>query len=155
MRLSDPVAGLLIVAFGTTIAAHARTFPSVTGQTVGPALFPMLIGGGLVLLGVGLFASGIRRGTRGIELDDWVHRPRMVLNFALVIVDLVFYAIAVDLLGFFLTAFIFLSVLMLGFGVKRTWIAPLAATVTVAMHYAFYTLLRVPLPWGLLEALAW
>jgi putative tricarboxylic transport membrane protein len=27
--------------------------------------------------------------------------------------------------------------------------------VTLVIHYAFYSLLRVPLPWGVLERFAW
>ncbi len=42
--------------------------------------------------------------------------------------------------------------LFLAFGVARRWILPLAASVTLVIHYAFYSLLRVPLPWGVLEA---
>ena len=68
---------------------------------------------------------------------------------------LIFYALAVDTLGFFITAFLFLAVLFLAFGVSRRWIAPLAVAVTIGLHFAFYSLLRVPLPWGWLESLAW
>jgi putative tricarboxylic transport membrane protein len=39
--------------------------------------------------------------------------------------------------------------------VPRLRIVPLALIVTFAIHYAFYTLLRVPLPWGVLEGIAW
>lgn len=156
MRLNDTLTGLLILAFGLAVAAYARTFPPMPGQPVGPSLFPTLIGLVLAMLGAGLAAAGLRhRGARPVEIDDWVRRPRIVINFLSVVAALVFYAVAVDRLGFFITGFAFLSVLMLTFGVRRVWIAPLAAAVTLAMHYAFYTLLRVPLPWGLLENLAW
>jgi putative tricarboxylic transport membrane protein len=32
---------------------------------------------------------------------------------------------------------------------------PLAIVVTLLIHYVFYKLLRVPLPWGLLQKVAW
>ena len=32
---------------------------------------------------------------------------------------------------------------------------PIALIVTLLSHYAFYKLLRVPLPWGLLQGIAW
>jgi putative tricarboxylic transport membrane protein len=35
------------------------------------------------------------------------------------------------------------------------WLAPLALVIVLVIHYSFYTLLGVPLPWGLLEPLAW
>ena len=156
MTLSDTLSGLLILIFGSAIAAYSWTFPPMPGQPVGPALFPTLIGCGLLVLGTALVFSGARRrGTPLVDLADWVRRPRMVFNFALVVGDLVFYALAVDGLGFFITAFAFLSALFLAFGVSRRRILPLAAAVTIAIHYGFYTLLRVPLPWGVLERIAW
>ena len=32
---------------------------------------------------------------------------------------------------------------------------PLALAVTLVIHYAFYKLLKVPLPWGVLQGIAW
>ena len=154
MRLSDRLSGVLTLIFGIAVVAVARTFPAAPAQTIGPALFPTLIGGGLILCGL-ILVSVRRTGTPWFQADDWVRRPRMVLNFALVFVDLVFYAFAVGRLGFFITAVIFLSVLLLAFGVRRLRIIPLALVVTMVIHYAFYSLLRVPLPWGVLEGIAW
>ena len=155
MKLSDTIAGLLTAALGIAVAASASTFPAMPGQPVGPALFPGVIGVALVLLGVTLTVAGARTRARWIEFDAWARRPRMVVNFALVIADLVFYALAVDRLGFLITAVAFLSILFLAFGVRRTRIVPLAIAATFAIHYGFYTLLRVPLPWGPLEGIAW
>jgi len=156
MKLSDTLSGVLTLLVGLAVVAHARTFPPMPGQAVGPSLFPTVVGAGFVGFGAALAWAGTRtRRARWIELDEWVRRPRMVANFALVIADVVFYAVAVDWLGFFITASAFLSVLFLAFGVRRARIGPLAAIVTLGLHYGFYTLLRVPLPWGLLGGIAW
>jgi putative tricarboxylic transport membrane protein len=156
MRLSDTASGLLALVAGLAVTAHAWTFPPMPGQPVGPSLFPSVVGGALALFGAMLAIAGARRRARPwVEFDDWVRKPRMVRNFALVVAVVVFYAAAVDRLGFFLTAFAFLGVLFLAFGVPRRWIAPVAAVVTLVIHYGFYTLLRVPLPWGVLGGIAW
>ncbi|MBI4624232.1 MAG: tripartite tricarboxylate transporter TctB family protein [Verrucomicrobia bacterium] len=156
MRLNDTLSGWLMLILGLTIVACALTFPPMPGQNIGPALFPQIIGGGLAFCGVALVRSGRRAGGPAwVEMDDWVGRPRMVFNFALVVGALVFYALAVDTLGFFITGFVFLAGLFFSFGVRRRWIAPVAAAVTLALHFGFYTLLRVPLPWGWLERFAW
>lgn len=156
MKLHDTLCGLLILLFGIAVVAYAQTFPPMPGQNIGPSLFPTLIGSGFVLFALGLMMSGAReRGAPWVELDDWLRRPRMGLNFVLVIADLVFYALAVDRLGFFITGFLFLCVLFVAFGVARKWIVPVAVAVTLFIHYGFYSLLRVPLPWGLLEGIAW
>jgi putative tricarboxylic transport membrane protein len=156
VRLSDVASGLLAAANGAAVALYSRTFPSMPGQPIGPGLFPLVVGLGLVAFGVTLMIGGLRkRESLAIELDDWVRRPRMRLHFVIVVADVIFYALVVDRLGFFITAFLFLSTLLLAFDVKRTWIAPTAAAVTLVIHYGFYTLLRVPLPWGILGGIAW
>jgi putative tricarboxylic transport membrane protein len=50
---------------------------------------------------------------------------------------------------------VFLAGLMTVFGVPPRWTLPLAVGVTIAVHYVFYSWLRVPLPWGVLEGMAW
>ena len=41
------------------------------------------------------------------------------------------------------------------FGVRPCWILPLAILLTLAIHTAFYKLLKVPLPWGVLQGFIW
>ena len=156
MRLNDTFSGLLLVIFGIAVAISAASFPATAGQTIGPGLFPALVGVGLALSGAVLAWSGrtVRSG-QWLTLEEWVAEPRMILNAALVVGALIAYALVVDTVGFFVTAFVFLAILFLAFGVNRRWIAPLAAMVTLGLHFAFYSLLRVPLPWGWLESLAW
>ena len=60
-----------------------------------------------------------------------------------------------DRLGFIVTGVIYLCTLFWVFGVKTRWILPLAIGVTLGIHYAFYKLLKVPLPWGILQGIAW
>jgi putative tricarboxylic transport membrane protein len=90
-----------------------------------------------------------------VTLPDWTREPRHALSFGLVVADLIFYAVAVDALGFLVTAVVFLAVLMWSFGVRPRVIGPVAVGVALAVHVGFYTVLRVPLPWGLLEGIAW
>ncbi|MEO6567321.1 MAG: tripartite tricarboxylate transporter TctB family protein [Opitutaceae bacterium] len=174
MRLNDTLTGILLFVVGVAVAGYAQTFPPSPGQQIGPGLFPSVIGCGLALCGVVLLVSAVRQsramaalrlretanvseGRDGawLEFDEWVRRPRMVLNGALVIADLIFYALVVDRVGFFVTALVFLTVLLLAFGVRRRWIPVLAVAVTLGLHLVFYTLLRVPLPWGWFERIAW
>jgi putative tricarboxylic transport membrane protein len=155
MKLNDALAGLLVLIVGLAIVLEARTFPSVTGQSIGPGLFPTIIGSGLMLCGLALAIAGRASGAPWLEFGEWPRRPRLAFNFLLVFADLVFYALAVSRLGFFITAVLFLTVLMLAFGVRRRRVLPLALAVTLVIHYAFYSLLRVPLPWGVMESLAW
>lgn len=156
MRLNDTFAGGLFVVIGAAIVIHAQTFPPSPGQNIGPDLFPSVIGAGLALCGLSFIWSGLRaQGVAWIQPPDWIHRPRMIVNFVVVIADLIFYALVVERAGFFLTAFAFLTILFLAFGVPKRWIPVLATAVALGMHFAFYTMLHVPLPWGWLEGIAW
>ena len=156
MRLNDTLSGLLLVIVGLVVGLSAGAFPETAGETIGPGLFPGIIGAGMALSGAALAWSGRKvRDARWVTLEEWVASPRLALNAALVVGALIFYALVVDSIGFFVTAFVFLAVLFLAFGVGRRWIAPLAVGVTLGLHFAFYSLLRVPLPWGWLESLAW
>ena len=156
MRLSDRVSGLLALVAGVAVVFYTRTFPELSGQNIGPALFPSLAGTGLAGFGLWLLVADVMNTrTPLVAFDEWTHRPRMVINLAVVVVALVGYILLADTLGFFITGVLFLSVLMFAFGAHRRWILPIAVVVTLAMHYAFYTLLRVSLPWGVLQAVAW
>lgn len=106
--------------------------------------------------GLGLIRLGCRqRGTAWLAPEDWLRQPRLVGRAALVIGGVGGYALVVDTAGFFLTALVFLGGLFAAFGVARRWIMPIAAGVTLALHVVFYSLLRVPLPWGWLEGIGW
>jgi putative tricarboxylic transport membrane protein len=156
MRPNDLTTGLIVLAAGLAVAGYAQTFPPMPGQPVGPGLFPTIIGVGLALIGAVVATSGLkRRDTRWIEFDDWVRSPRALVRVALVLAALIVYTAVVDRLGFLITGSVLLSVLFAAFGVRRRAIVPLAVGVTVGIHACFYTGLGVPLPWGVLEAMAW
>jgi putative tricarboxylic transport membrane protein len=156
MRPSDLTTGLIVMAGGLAVAGYAQTFPPMPGQNIGPSYFPTVIGVCLASAGAALAVSGLkRRDTPWLAIDAWARTPRALARAALVVVALIGYTVVVDPLGFLITGVLFLSVLFAAFGARRRWILPVAIGVTVAIHYAFYTVLRVPLPWGLLEAIAW
>ena len=157
MRLNDVLSGLLWVLLGGGVAVYAWTFPAATGAGVGPGLFPLAIGLSLVAGGIVMTASAwkARHESGWVEWDEGLRQPRPALKGALAVGSLGFYAAVVDTVGFFLTSFAMLAGLFLAFGVSRKWIVPIAVGVTLGLHVAFYTLLRVPLPWGWLEGIAW
>ncbi|HTR57737.1 MAG TPA: tripartite tricarboxylate transporter TctB family protein [Casimicrobiaceae bacterium] len=161
MKLNDAVWGALFLLLSATVLFHVRNFPTIPGQNVGPALFPGVLATALAACALLLIAKGIvaRRsgGERAqwISFDEWVGSPRHVLAFFVVIGVNIFYILLVDRLGFILTGSIYLAVLFAVFGVRMRSILPLALVITLGIHYSFYKLLKVPLPWGLLQGWAW
>jgi putative tricarboxylic transport membrane protein len=155
MRFNDTFTGLLLALVGAGVAWQASTFPPAPGHGPGAGAFPLVLGLGLAGCGVVLVIAGRREAGGWLAFDDGARHFRSARNALLVPLTLLAYALLVETAGFFLTSFALLAGLFLAFGVHGRWIAPLAAGVTLALHGAFYSVLRVPLPWGWLEGIAW
>lgn len=161
MKVNDALWGALLLLFSAILLVHVQSFPSMPGQKVGPALFPGLIAAGLAVCALLLIAKGLgaqhHRGERAdwVAFESWTRSRRHVLAFGLVIGVNVFYIALVDKLGFIVTSVVYLSALFAVFGVRVKWILPIAIVVTLVIQYAFYKMLRVPLPWGVLQGIAW
>ena len=66
-----------------------------------------------------------------------------------------FFGVALVPLGFHVTAALSLAALFAVFGLGPLRSLALALGASVAIHAVFYSLLRVPLPWGVLTPVAW
>jgi putative tricarboxylic transport membrane protein len=161
VKLNDAVWGALLLLFSAVVLVHVQAFPRIPGQNVGPALFPGLIAAGFAVCGAILVSKGLAARVSGgerarwFELDGWTRFHRKLVAFALVVGVNIFYIALVDRLGFVPTGVVYLALLFAVFDVPLKWIVPLALAMTLGIHYAFYKLLRVPLPWGLLQGIAW
>ena len=156
MKINDTLSGAALAAFGITILVHVQSFPPMPGQKVGPALFPGLVATGLIICALLLFKRGLATVRGGwIEWPAWIAQKRIALGFALIPVVLVVYAAVSEKLGFLPTAIAFLFTLFLVFGVKLRVALAVALAGSLGIHYIFYKLLKVPLPWGVLTPLAW
>ena len=161
MRLNDAVWGALLMVFSAVLLIHVQSFPRIPGQQVGPALFPGFLAVGLAVCGALLVIKGLAtrrvQGERSewIAFADWTRSRKHLLAFAVTIGVNVLYILAVDKLGFIPIGVLYLGLLFWVYGVDRKWIVPLAIVMTLGIHYAFYKLLKVPLPWGLLQGFAW
>jgi putative tricarboxylic transport membrane protein len=157
MKLNDAVFGLLLTIFGIAILFAIRNFPSIPGQQVGPALFPGMIATGLCIGGVLLMVQGwrVRRFVPWVSLQDWVRSPRHVLGLVLLVASVIFYMLAAERLGFLICAPFILTALFVVLRVPLGRAVVVAVVTSLVIHFAFYKLLRVPLPWGVLVNYAW
>ncbi len=161
MKLNDAVWGVLLALFGAAIVADVQHFPHIPGQNVGPALFPGIVAGALALCGVFLIVRGLKArradetATPWLTAPAWLRSPPQLLAFFVLVAVNLFYVAAVQRLGFVLTAFVYLAALMWVLRVRLVLVVPVALVLTLLVHYAFYKLLRVPLPWGVLQGIAW
>ena len=154
MKVNDAVTGAILIALGLVILWHIQGFPAMPGQKFGPAWFPGLVAGGLALCGVILVVQGVRSGAVLVALGDWTRRRRPVAGFVSVVAGLVFYVVASNAIGFHLTAVALTLLWLRVLGARWAVAIPVAIVAPIVIHLAFYKLLRIPLPWGVLERLA-
>jgi putative tricarboxylic transport membrane protein len=165
MQLSDRVTGLFLVALGGLAAYGGSRLPPVPGQQIGPEVFPMVVGGGLMLCGA-MIAAGIGRsyedeaeadlarisaeteadGTPAAAHHSRWWELRVLIPPAL----LLFYYFVVDRLGFLPTAGVIVLIASLALGARPRLAIPLAIGAPLFVNLVFLKLLRVPLPSGML-----
>ena len=148
---------MVLAALSAAILIHIQAFPKTPGQNVGPALFPGIIAAGIGIGALILIARGWAARVRvpWLTLAPWTRSPRHVLACLLVIGSVVFYILVADSLGFLLTATIMLVALFAVLQVPLRWNLPVAVIVSFCIHFAFYKMLKVPLPWGVLKDHIW
>jgi putative tricarboxylic transport membrane protein len=164
VKINDAVWGVLFILGAAAVLIHVQGFPRIPGQNVGPGLFPGVIATGIALCGVILIVRGLRArsagvpgagGVRWIVLAEWLRSPRHLTAFAVFVAVNVLYVFVVDKLGFLLTGFLYLLTLTRILRVRWPVAIPVCIATTLVIHYAFYKLLKVPLPWGVLTPIAW
>ena len=156
MRANDAIAGLVLIVLSLAMIALTLGFPDFPGQKYGPALFPRILGVGLIVCGVLLVRNGLaarHAGAAWVEVAPWVYEPWRLGSFLLVLAMLLLYIVASETIGFIPIALVFLGGLFLWLGVRPVTAVVTALAATIAIHWFFGSMLRVPLPRGLLTNL--
>ncbi|WP_068112442.1 tripartite tricarboxylate transporter TctB family protein [Tropicimonas marinistellae] len=153
----DIVTGAVLAAAGAWLAWEARSFPTLGGMTHGPGLFPTIAGAGMVLCGLLILMTGVI--AAAASATPVAPAPalgrRGWINSGAVVLGVVFFALFLNTLGFHLVAFPLMLALLLLFGISWWKSLLLSVGVTMLVHLIFYSFLHVPLPWGMLEPIAW
>lgn len=153
MKVDDRILGALFALLGVVVLWHVQSFPVIPGQKFGAALFPGVVSAGLTICGLLLAVRGIRQRAHAgglVSFDDWARDPITVIRFLSVPAGLLFYILTSDFLGFHIAAGLAMMGWLLVFGMKPLPALAIAIAFPTIMHLAFYKILRVPLPWGLL-----
>lgn len=154
MRFNNALLGAIFMVLAGAMLAMTFTFPPFPGQKYGPSLFPRILAGGVIVFSAILMLRSFRSGRREpwVELADWVREPRQLASFALMLGAMVFYIVASEPLGFLPTAFIIQLALFFWFGVKPMTAVVVAIVMTGIVYWFFDSLMRVPLPRGILDS---
>jgi putative tricarboxylic transport membrane protein len=161
MKVSDLVTGLVLLVFAVVIFAYARTFPTIPGQPYGAGAFPTVIALGLGIFSAILAWRGLeaRRSAgpaeRLVGLADWARDRHTAGNFLLVLVLVLVYVFASDVVGFIPLSIAILLLLFWRMHVKPLTGLIVAVAMSVVIEIAFGNFLRVPLPRGILDSVLW
>lgn len=148
MRLSDRLMGAGAVVAGAVIVGATLRFPRLEDGAPGPALFPQILGGLMVLFGALLaLRPEPAPATPATAGGD---RRRAAVNVALVFGAIVAFMVVAPLAGFLLTTGGILFVLMWRLGAAPVRAVLAAVGLTLFVYVVFGKVLRVPLPLGLL-----
>lgn len=155
MRIHDSLIGGVLLVLALAVLWHIQGFPPAAGQNYGPAVFPGLVACGLALSSAVLMWQGLRAHQSWLRLGEGLRSPRHLAAFVLAIAGMVFYILLSEKLGFVLCSVLVLFMLQWACGVRPRIAVLVALVATLVIHTCFYKLLKVPLPWGVLQRWAW
>mgnify|MGYP003674185332 CR=1 FL=1 len=150
MTLPDRIGGLVLVALGVAVVIASLRLPSIPGQPIGPAVFPMVLGAALGLSGL---VIALRPQRQTIPQSDQLASFSIMgaLHLLSPVAILLLGYFIMESLGFLLTGFliVFITSLLLRGSVIGSLL--LSVVMTVLIYTIFASLLRVPLPPGILS----
>ena len=149
MQRSDRWVGIALALLGLAVLWSAQAFPNVPGQKLGAGFLPMIVGAGLVLCAIGLIVRSLRPGATTAQAV--VPRNEHFGSSLAIIATVVGYILLADRVGFLIVAPLCLIAIFRALRVQWSHSLWWAIGGTIVVHLAFYKLLRVPLPWGVLR----
>lgn len=154
VRFNDLVSGVILIAAALFVIVLTMSFPAFPGQNYGPAVFPRLLAGLLILCGTLLVIRGFaarQTGTPLVAMPEWARDPANVVSAVLVLGAALAYILLLDWVGFVPLTVVVLLVLFLWFRVRPPVAAITAFAAAFGINWFFASLMRVPLPRGLLD----
>jgi putative tricarboxylic transport membrane protein len=148
MQRTDRRVGIALALLALAVLWSARAFPNVPGQKLGAGFLPMLVGAGLLLCGLGLIVRSLRARAYADEAAPRAPGSEHFGSALVVIASVVAYLLLSERVGFLFIAPLCLMAVFLAFRVAWRRALFWAIGGTLLVHFSFYKLLRVPLPWG-------
>lgn len=147
MRLNDKLIGILSMILGLAVIVRVQFYPRLADGQPGPGLFPEVIGGLFMIVGMVLFWQA-RRSTAPLVTRLPELTAKGAGNILFTAGAVIFYILVSQPLGFLLTSFIIMVAMMALLKAKLTISIPVAAGTTICIYLIFNKLLLVPLPRG-------
>ncbi len=151
MKRVDQISSAIILIIAAIYLFEASKLPIWKGTTLGPGLFPLILGMAMVAVHTLLFFKATASKGNISVPEDMVPPRTGVITLILIIGSLVAYTLLLEFLGFILSTFAFLAVLFIALEPTKKWKSFALAGAVVAVIYALFVLvLRMQVPRGLL-----
>jgi putative tricarboxylic transport membrane protein len=165
MHQVDRWVGTGIAALAVAVLWSSSSFPNVPGQKLGASTLPLIIGAALLLCGLLLVLRSWSAARYAAPAAPAIHNPLLpdlpapdesaerIAPALGILAAIALYIVAADTLGYLLVAPVSLLIAQVSLRVK--WLPAIGWSLlaTAVVHLAFYKLLKVPLPWGLVPVL--
>ncbi|NIA72074.1 tripartite tricarboxylate transporter TctB family protein [Pelagibius litoralis] len=148
MQFSNRFIGIVAVVGAVAIVYGTFGFRAVPGQQFGSAFFPHITAACLALTGLAMILGPSTR--PWFTLPDWM-RSRRGLRAAALLAGGIAWVLLGPSLGFILTTFLLILALILLAGGRVLIGLGVAVGLTLLLHVIFGVLLRIPLPFGVVE----
>jgi putative tricarboxylic transport membrane protein len=129
----------------------------IPGQSIGSGLLPTIVAFGLagcaVFLIIQDFASSPR--TKLVQAGDWISDPVRILRVAIVLLGTASFIPFLDVVGFPVLSITVLMAFLLSLRVGLVTALTVSVVASLAIHTLFSKVFLVPLPWGVLQSVAW
>ncbi len=154
MGKKDYIGGGIFTTLGIVVWMLTFRFPSLTDGNIrhpGPSLFPRVLASLFILFGSILILQSARSraGEPGPSDDAAAVKPNY-FNPALVVVLTLAFVFLTPKMGFLVTGTAILTILMTKLGVLLRKSFVISAALCCFVYFMFVTVMRVPLPRGLL-----
>lgn len=148
MNKNDFFAGLIFVSLGAIIILLTIPFPSLGEGHPGPALFPNILAGLFIFFGLMLLIKARQPTPEQNTTEDT--EKKNIGNAFFVLGIIIAFMLLESKLGFILTSYIILFLLMKKLGTSTIKSISFSILITFFVYSLFYKILRVPLSPGIL-----
>lgn len=146
----DMTTGVVLIIAGVAMFIGARGFVLPVGMSYGAGFFPKIVSGGMAISGFLILLGDLRESKREAMRISWYGVRRITL----LVMMIMLYAVALDPVGFHFSTFFLLFAVTLYFRAGFISASVLSVLATVILHFVFYSIMKVSLPWGILQPLA-
>jgi hypothetical protein len=152
VKQDEMIGGSIVFIFGGITAILSLQMPLGTFRMAGPGLFPLCLGVFLMILSAILIAN-VKFGKKsaGEKPGEITQAPRSTRQMLLFLGGTVLAVAGFDTLGFPLTSFLLMVLLLRSLGIKKwPFLIIMSLATAIASYIIFVQLLKIPLPKGLI-----